>query len=93
MYNRKLKKLRKKLKPKIVDLPSDWNFGVELVKQLELVKKTKKPIKCKVESDFDREWVELCMPEWQTIWTEKKVRIKWHGRHRAFFLTYIKQDA
>ena len=90
MYNRK-RKLTKKIKPAIVDLPSDWNFGVELVKHIEQVKKTKKPLKCKGETDFDaKEWVQLCLPEWQKIWTDRKVRIKWHVRQRAFFLTYIK---
>ena len=92
MYNRK-KKLTKKSKPHIVDLPSDYNFGVELVKHLDYVRKTKKPVKCKVEKDWDQEWVTMCMPEWQTIWTSKNVRIKWHGRPRAFFLTYVKPGA
>ena len=89
MYNRK-KKLTRKIKPTIVELPTDYNFGVELCRHLESVRKTKKPIKAKVDPEWDREWLSTCMPEWQTIWTDKKVRIKWHGGHRAFFLTFIR---
>ena len=44
VYNRK-KRLTKKQKLQTVELPSDYNLGVELVRQLEVVKKTKKPIK------------------------------------------------
>ena len=90
VYIRK-KKLTKKQTLQIVDLPSDYNLGVELVRQLELVKKTKKPIKCKTEKDWDsKDWLKNCFPEWQEIWTKKHVEIKWHGGHRAFFLRYIK---
>ena len=90
MYNRK-KKLTKKQTLQIVDLPSDYNLGVELVRQLELVKKTKKPIKCKTEKDWDsKDWLKNCFPEWQEIWLKKNVEIKWHGGYRAFFLRYIK---
>tara|TARA_E500000178_G_scaffold271649_1_gene269709 strand:+ start:2283 stop:2570 length:288 start_codon:yes stop_codon:yes gene_type:complete len=89
VYNRK-RKLTKKIKPAIVELPTDWSFGVELCKHLEHVKKTKKPLKAKVDPEWDKEWVQTCFPEWQNIWAKKNIKIRWHGGHRAFFLTYIK---
>jgi len=90
VYNRK-KKLTKKQKLPTVDLPSDLWLGVELVKHLEQVKKTKRPIKCKTEKDWDsKDWLKNCFPEWQNIWYKKNVEIKWHGGYRAFFLRYIK---
>ena len=74
MYNRK-KKLTKKQTLQIVDLPSDYNLGVELVRQLELVKKTKKPIKCKTEKEWDsKDWLKDCFPEWQEIWTKNTLK-------------------
>tara|TARA_A100001388_G_scaffold277470_1_gene268826 strand:- start:5506 stop:5787 length:282 start_codon:yes stop_codon:yes gene_type:complete len=90
VYNRK-KRLTKKQKLQTVELPSDYNLGVELVRQLEVVKKTKKPIRCKVDNGWNSEdWLVHCFPEWQQIWTKKNVEIKWHGGYRAFFLRYIK---
>jgi hypothetical protein len=90
VYNRK-KNLTKKLKFHTADLPNDWNYGVELARQLDLVRKTRRPIKCKVDPEFEiKLWVANCLPEWQTIWKKKKVEIKWHGGYRAFFLRYIK---
>ena len=85
VYNRK-KRLTKKQKLQTVELPSDYNLGVELVRQLEVVKKTKKPIRCKVDNGWNSEdWLVHCFPEWQQIWNKKNVEIKWHGGYRAFF--------
>ena len=90
VYNRK-KRLTKKQKLQTVELPSDYNLGVELVRQLEVVKKTKKPIRCKVDNGWNsKDWLVHCFPEWQQIWIKKNVEIKWHGGYRAFFLRYIK---
>jgi len=90
VYNRK-KKLTKKQNLPTVELPSDLWLGVELVKQLELVKKSKKSMRCKVENPTElKTWFKECLPEWQQIWQHKHVEIKWHGGHRAFFLKYIK---
>ena len=90
VYNRK-KKLTKKQTLQTVELPSDLWLGVELVKQLEVVRKTKKPMKCKTEKDWNsKDWLKNCLPEYRDIWTKKNVEIKWHGGYRAFFLRYIK---
>jgi len=90
VYNRK-KHLTKKYKLPTVELPDDWNYGVELARQLDLVKKTKRPSKLTVTKTFEiKSWVRECLPEWQTIWKKKNVEIKWHGGYRAFFLRYIK---
>ena len=49
VYNRK-KKLTKKQTLPTVELPSDHWLGVELVKQLELVRKSKKSMRCTVDN-------------------------------------------
>lgn len=90
VYNRK-KKLTKKQTLPTVELPSDLWLGVELSKQLDLVKRTKKPMRCRVDNGWDsHDWLKNCFPEWQEIWLKKNVEIKWHGGYRAFFLRYIK---
>lgn len=89
MYKRK-QKLTKKIKPAVVELPTDWNFGLELVKYIQQVKKTRKPIKAKVDPEWDKSWIQDCLPEWVNIWKPRNVLIKWHGGYRAFFLTYIR---
>lgn len=90
MYNRKLKKLTKKSKIIKVDLPNDWTYGVELAKQLDYVKKTKKSVRCRVEKEWDYDWLKYSFPKWVQIWKEKNIEIKWNARQRSFFLKYVK---
>jgi hypothetical protein len=93
VYNQK-RKLTKNLKYKIVDLSADYNSALELSKCLTDLwrKKTKKTIKILNKQDqLGKDWVKYGLPEWQSIWYPRGIKIKYNQKQKTIFLSIDKK--
>ena len=86
--------LKKTSQPKIVDLPDNGPMtGVDFVAHLDFLLRDKKKQPIKVlnkEYQMCESWIKDELPHWQTIWSEKGIKIRWDRRQRSFFLSAIK---
>ena len=94
MQHQKTKKLKKKSKTQIVDLPNDGPLTIiPLSAVLSDYLKNKSKHRVKVlnkEGQLDSRWITDEMPYWQAIWLEKGISLKWDRRQRSFFLSAVK---
>ena len=94
MHHHKVKKLKKILKPKIVDLSDSGPMtNVDFVKQLDVIwrDRSKRPIKVlNKQYQMSQEWIRNELPHWQTIWHPRGINIRWDRRQRSFFLRVVK---
>ena len=92
MQHRKHKST-KKIKPQIVDLPSDFP-DVEFVKHLERTIKSRRPTKVMLNgSGMDKEWVWWVYPKWKDIWEKKGVKMKYNAKENCVLMNYSKELA
>jgi len=94
MQHQKTKKLRKKSKIEIIDLPSDGPMTVvPFSSVLSNYLKNKSTHIVKVlnkEGQLDERWLIDELPYWQGIWTKHGIDIRYDRRQQSFFLTAIK---
>jgi hypothetical protein len=94
MHHQKTKKLKKNLKPKIVDLPNSGPMtGVDFVAHLDFILRDKRKRSIKVlnkDWQMSQDWIRNELPEWQKIWHPRGINIRWDRRQRSFFLSVIK---
>ncbi len=93
MHHSKVKKLKKNLQPKIVDLSDNGPMtGVDFVKHLDFIwhDKSKRPIKVlNKEYQMSQKWIRYELPQWQKIWHPRGIKIRWDRRQRSFFLSVV----
>jgi len=94
MQHQKTKKLKRKSKIEIVDLPNDGPLTIiPLSAVLSNYVKNKSKHQVKVlnkEGQLDTRWLKDEFPHWQMVWLEKGVNLKWDRRQRSFFLSAFK---
>ena len=94
MQHQKTKRLSKKSKLEIIDLPSDGPMTVvplSAVLSKYLKDRSRHTVKVlNKEGQLDERWLKDELPYWQGIWTNHGINIRYDRRQRSFFLTAIR---